>query len=256
MSKVSQFYKALWPVDTGYPLIRIGGNDDGSYLLPDVLQGVTLCLSPGVCGNYSFEKHLLDTYGIISLLCDPEDEPPADLHQYLTFDRFALSSRDATGQSTLRSWLHKYGYECRYPRILSMDIEGAEVEVLLSLSDEELLSFRIITVELHYLHLLNQVTNSYGQALHTCVNRLMRYFDVVHFKPNNNCPYILDTSLGARTMYTCVEVTLLNKICRRYQPRLVEQDKLPNFLDRSNVNCKDPVDMTAYREIVFGNLLY
>ena len=45
MSVVSDFYKKLWPVDVGVPLIRLGGTGDGAYLVPDCMSGIELCLS-------------------------------------------------------------------------------------------------------------------------------------------------------------------------------------------------------------------
>ena len=45
-------------------LIRLGNDGDGGYLVPDDLNGIEACFSPGVAGNVNFEKALaLDPTG-------------------------------------------------------------------------------------------------------------------------------------------------------------------------------------------------
>ena len=46
-------------------LQRIGSNKDGGYLIPNILKDVKYCFSPGVDDKVSFEKFLIDKYGII-----------------------------------------------------------------------------------------------------------------------------------------------------------------------------------------------
>jgi hypothetical protein len=51
-------------------LIRIGGDGDGAYLLPNVLDGLAACFSPGVADVSTFETEFPDRFGIPSYLCD------------------------------------------------------------------------------------------------------------------------------------------------------------------------------------------
>lgn len=46
----------LSPVEAGHPLVRVGDDRDGSYLLPDDLEGIAACLSPGADDRISFER--------------------------------------------------------------------------------------------------------------------------------------------------------------------------------------------------------
>jgi hypothetical protein len=59
----------LRPQDCGKDLIRIGGDGDGGYLLPDDLQGIQHCFSPGVGAVADFESHLA-SLNIRSFLAD------------------------------------------------------------------------------------------------------------------------------------------------------------------------------------------
>src|SRR4051794_14449382 len=78
-SKIRSLIRALRPMQTEHSLIRIGQGADGGYLVPDDLTGIKYCFSPGVSKLVLFEKHILQTYGIKSFLCDYSvDRPKAD----------------------------------------------------------------------------------------------------------------------------------------------------------------------------------
>ena len=47
-AEVVEVFELLKPKASKTPLIRIGGDIDGSYLVPDDLDGITACFSPGV----------------------------------------------------------------------------------------------------------------------------------------------------------------------------------------------------------------
>ena len=48
----------LRPVDAGHRLVRIGAEGDGGYLLPDDLDRISACFSPGVDRTATFENAL------------------------------------------------------------------------------------------------------------------------------------------------------------------------------------------------------
>ena len=241
--QVSQYKKTverLWPKYTGYQLIRIGSNNDGGYLVPDCIGGIKACFSPGVCHDITLEEQLLNTYGIISHLCDPSHERPSSLNECLSYEKKELRGYIHDENSmTLKDWLEKTQIEIGDPIMLSMDIEGGEYEILNLIDDDLLGSIRIMSIEFHYLHLtLNntEFTNQFEQIL----SKLERKFDVVHMKPNNHTEFML----GEKKAYTCIEVTFLNKLMRRNEPVLVE--KLPNKLDTKNIAEKMDVDYDIY----------
>jgi hypothetical protein len=69
IEEIRQLIRTLRPVDCGKPLIRIGGDGAGGYLLPDDLEGIEYCFSPGVSTVADFESHLA-TLHIKSFLAD------------------------------------------------------------------------------------------------------------------------------------------------------------------------------------------
>jgi hypothetical protein len=63
-----EIIQKLQPVETGHELIRIGCLNDGGYLIPNDLDGISVCISPGTAGEFSFERHLADKYGRFEFL--------------------------------------------------------------------------------------------------------------------------------------------------------------------------------------------
>jgi hypothetical protein len=55
--------KKLRPQKTRFDIVRIGGIDDGGYLLPDDFDDIAACFSPGVSETATFEIDLLQKKG-------------------------------------------------------------------------------------------------------------------------------------------------------------------------------------------------
>ena len=81
-----QFVERLFPQSCGKELIRIGGDGDGGYLIPDDLGGIEYCFSPGVSNKCSFEEHLANL-GIRSFLADYSVTAPPLARPEFTFDK-------------------------------------------------------------------------------------------------------------------------------------------------------------------------
>jgi len=58
-AEILDFIKILKPYSTEHELIRLGGNNDGGYLVPNDLSNIKYNLSPGVGRFFSFELDLL-----------------------------------------------------------------------------------------------------------------------------------------------------------------------------------------------------
>ena len=137
------------------PLVRIGGCEDGAYLVPDDLEGIESCFSPGVSNFKKFEDQLALEHGIGSHLCDfSSDEekfqtPLIDGMQ--TFEKKWLDVDRASNSIDLDLWVERLSRDHSNDLLLQMDIEGAEYRNLLSASKLTINRFRIIVIELHGL---------------------------------------------------------------------------------------------------------
>jgi len=179
---VLQLIRSLRPRRTGSPLIRIGGVADGGYLLPDDLEGIEYCFSPGVSDSAAFENELADRK-IHSFLADRSVAGPPITRPEFTFDRKFVGAVNNDMYMTLEAWKDKYLSGYRGDLLLQMDIEGAEYEVILSTPLSLLMSFRILIVELHWLERLFDPF-AFG-IVKACCEKLLSRFYVVHAHPNN-----------------------------------------------------------------------
>ena len=84
-SRILEAITLLKPNELGYPLIRIVAKGDGAYLIPDLLDEIKYCFSPGVGQISEFEAQIKKR-GIKSFLADYTVEGPAseDLFDFKT----------------------------------------------------------------------------------------------------------------------------------------------------------------------------
>ena len=217
--------RKLCPLDCGVDMVRIGGDSDGGYLVPNDLDGIEYCFSPGVNTCAEFESQLADR-GIKSFLADYSvDSPPVDRPEFI-FDRKFLGPFDRDNWFTLSTWKDKYLANYRGDLILQMDIEGFEYETILTTPLNLLRQFRIAVIEFHGLDRLFD-SFVFGR-LSSCFEKLLEVFNVVHIHPNNSGESIIR---GAIEIPEMMEFTFLNKSrCAMTTP--VRQ--FPHRLDRDN----------------------
>ncbi len=228
-SKVREVAKLLAPQPTPKPLIRLGGQTDGAYLIPDDLEGVGALFSPGVADSSSFEIDLANL-GIRCYLADFSVNSPPVNHPLFEFDKVWIGTETNKNISiTLADWVEQKRVE-NTDLILQMDIEGAEWSVLESLPLETLRRFRIIVLELHYLDAM--MTNNLGiQRVEAVLRKLHSEFVPVHIHANNCCGTFRYLGLEIPAV---IELTLLRK--DRFSHTSIRHPvQLPNPLDIKNV---------------------
>jgi hypothetical protein len=233
---------ALKPVKTKYPLIRVGGKNDGGYLLPDDLSGISTCFSPGVDVTASFEKDLA-CRGILSHLADASVDGAPDDFRILSFEKKFLGVVNDGDYMTLEFWVRNKAPEGDL--ILQMDIEGAEYQTIIATPLDILRRFRVIAIEIH--HVESWFNNPISwETMQDFFSKLLADFRVVHLHPNNNCPFIDADGILLPTVF---EMTLLRK------DRAIPEgycDTFPHPLDQPNVLDKPdrPLPVSMYGEAV------
>jgi hypothetical protein len=216
----------LRPQNCGKDLIRIGGNGDGGYLIPDDLEGIEYCFSPGVGAVADFESHLA-TLNIRSFLADySADSLPIERPEF-TFDRKFLSANDTEISFTLKSWRDKYLKDYTGDLLLQMDVEGFEYEVLIGTPIDFLSNFRIMVIEFHYC---DKIFDPFIYTLYkTCFEKILKHFHVAHIHPNNCCGSVRK---GGIEVPRILEFSFYNK---SRVSRTTYKHEFPHALDRDNV---------------------
>jgi len=212
-SSLRNLLKILAPKPCPFPLLRIGGQTDGAYLIPDDLTGIKGCLSPGVQNRKSFEDELCTDYGIPCHMCDYSSDIDVFSTPLIpgmqTFRKQWLEPHGIANSICLDDWINDV---CPAPEddlMLQMDIEGAEYRNLLSCSDQALHRFRIIAIELHGLHAVLR-KDFFDSDLALTLRRLDKHFVCVHTHPNNCCGEFYSQEAN-EFIPNVVEVTLLRR---------------------------------------------
>lgn len=223
--EVEAFLRGLRPVETGHALVRVGGDGDGGYLVPDDLAGIEACFSPGVANSATFELEMARR-GIPSFMADYSVEGPPEEHPMFRFEKKFLGPREDERHVTLDGWVGRCAPGTG-DLALQMDIEGAEWEVLLAASEATLRRFRVMVLELH------DVQRAWERGglmlMRAALRRLEAGFVVAHVHPNNRGGSVRRRGLDVPPL---LEVTWLrrDRLCGRGG-----WARLPHPLDRPNV---------------------
>ena len=223
----------LRPHETEHALIRLGGDSDGGYLVPDDLDGIAACFSPGVDKVATFEKDCIER-GMRTFQIDASVEHSPLVHPNNKFERKYLGIETFESTITLDDWVNT-SVQSDGDLILQMDIEGHEWLTLAHVSDVVLSRFRIIVLELHFLPLL--MHRAGDVLISPVIQRLKRKFKVVHLHVNNAHASIPGRGIEIPPY---VEVTLLRRD-RFTRAMPLESNQLPHALDRLNIPDKPAV---------------
>jgi hypothetical protein len=178
---MEDFIRRMRPFRTSHDLIRLGPDRDGGYLVPDDLEGISALFSPGVEAKSEFERECADQ-GMKVFMADKSVDSPAISHELFHFTKKHLGAYTDTETMTLDGWFEGAGSPTG-DLMLQMDIEGAEYEVLLSISEALLGRFRIVVIEMHNLHWL--WSKPYFDLASKAIDKVLKSHLCVHIHPNN-----------------------------------------------------------------------
>lgn len=182
IEKVLSLIQKLYPYQVEKDLIRLGPDGDGGYLVPDDLDGIEACFSPGVSSVSGFEQDCFNR-GMKLFLADKSVEKPMLAHKEYNFIKKFIGCSSNEDFITIDDWVKSSNIDDKSDLILQMDIEGFEYVTLINMSNELLKRFRIIVVEFHTLHKL-----WHEGFFHFASNALLKILEshtCVHIHPNN-----------------------------------------------------------------------
>lgn len=142
--KLAFFFNETRPVNTNHPPIRIRGNDDGGYLVPDDLDGFKNCFSPGVSFAAHFENELASKR-IKSFMADFSVEKLPINNDYFSLEKVFICFENQPNFKSLENWICEKVTDSVSDMILQMDIDGGEYDLLMETSCETLKRFMMLT---------------------------------------------------------------------------------------------------------------
>ncbi len=186
LEKIESLIDSLHPISCGKELIRLGPNGDGGYLVPNDLEGIAACFSPGVdkvsdfelaCYNRGMQVYLADRS-----VSKPNLPLPKDKYHFLKKHIGCFSNCNCI---TLDDWVNEYEPEPDKELLLQMDIEGCEYISIVNMSDKLLKRFRMLVVEFHFL---DELWNPrFFDLAEVTFNKVLHNHSCVHIHPNNCC---------------------------------------------------------------------
>ena len=182
INEVKQLLELLYPISCEKGLIRLGPENDGGYLVPDDLDGIEACFSPGVSSVSGFEKDCANR-NIKVFLADASVDAPAEMDELFDFIPVFIGSVNNDSYLTLDKWIDNKMPDNSMELLLQMDIERGEYEVFHSLSEKTINRFRIMVIEFHDL---DEIWNyPFFRVMSRVFKKILQTHHCVHIHPNN-----------------------------------------------------------------------
>ena len=230
INEVKQLLEMLYPINCEKGLIRLGSENDGGYLVPDDLDGIEACFSPGVSNDSRFEKDCA-TRNIKVFLADASVNTPAETDSLFDFIPMFIGSMNNNSYLTLDKWVNSKIPDTNKELLLQMDIERAEYEVFHSLSEKTINRFRVMVIEFHDL---DEMWNyPFFKVMSRVFKKILQTHHCVHIHPNNiaNKSKLNGIETVQAMEFTFYKKERINKV--RYQT------SFPHKLDKDN-SPKEP----------------
>ena len=230
INEVKQLLELLYPINCEKGLIRLGPERDGGYLVPDDLDGIEACFSPGVSNVSGFEKDCANR-NIKVFLADASVNAPTETDDLFDFIPMFIGSMNNDSYLTLDKWVNSKIPDTSKELLLQMDIERAEYEVFHSLSEKTINRFRIMVIEFHDL---DEIWNyPFFKVMSRVFKKILQTHHCVHIHPNNitNKRKLNGIETVQAMEFTFYKKERINKV--RYQT------SFPHKLDRDN-SPKEP----------------
>ena len=183
---ISNFLQSVYPVSTDRKLVRFGPNGDGGYLIPDDLNNIHACFSPGVSSVSGFEKDCAEK-GIEVYLADASVDQPADQDKHFHFLKKYIDATTHDNYISMDDWVSSSISDNKSDLLLQMDIEGYEYDAILGTSNKLMSRFRIIVAEFHDMHGLMEGSDFLRNKIIQCFKKINETHACVHIHPNNCC---------------------------------------------------------------------
>ena len=253
--ELKDFIKSLSPKAVGHDLIRIGHTADGGYLVPDDLEGIKACFSIGYGGVSVFEEMLGIDYEIKAFIADRVGnimERPLDrfikwlrrlirrrskifrFDLELDFENKFVGKENNLTTIRLEDWIQKKcSLDSTGDLILQMDIEGAELDILIDTPSDVLRKFRIMIIEFHSMAIFDL---SIFLRFKRVFDKILEDFCVVHIHPNSST---------WKFFYRGIEIPATMEFTFIRKDRVLPDNRelvFPHKLDRPNFpDCPDVI---------------
>ncbi|CAN2533114.1 hypothetical+protein [Methylocapsa aurea] len=204
----------------GYTKVRVGGENDGGYVMLDDFANISAAYSLGINNDVEWDMSIAER-GINIYQYDhtinglPKDHP--------LFHWRKVGIGEGENLSHLDKIIDDDGFSGHNNLILKCDIEGCEWLMLAQLPAKTLEQFRQITMEMHGFGHIDQA--DYANLILDAVTAITKLHRVVHVHANNNSAYCI---VGGVPIPATLEITFARIDSYDLEP---SQETFPTDLD-------------------------
>lgn len=206
--------KQLEVFQTVHPKKRIGKENDGGYVIVDLPCSYDVILSGGVADDISFETEFVKLYKVPCFAYDEQAIVPST-------PSVKILHKNINTINNLKEHFETYSNI-----FVKMDIEGGEYEWLKSISEDDMKKIKQMVIEIH------------SPIDWSCLYKLSRTHQIVHFHANNYAPLI---TVCGRDIPSVFECTYILK-----QGSVPNSDPIPSLLDQPNDKNKADICLYGY----------
>ena len=209
------------------PKRRVGGPNDGGYVMLDDLDGIGVCYSLGVGPDVSWDVEMAER-GAIVFQYDHTVELPPVVHPNFRHFKIGITHDEtlAPDMKRLDTLLRDNGHAGRDDMVLKVDIEGHEWDSLEVLDSSVFAGFQQIVAEFHGMRLLE--IESFRRRAHRLFSTIRRTHEVIHVHANNFAGMCIARGIP---IADCIELTFVNRKFHSFTPC---RECFPGNLDRPN----------------------
>ena len=203
-----------------FPKIRLGKDFDGGYIIADIPNvNYSLLIAGGICDDISFEEEFVKKYPnskCIALDGTINNLPSENENENITFIKKNIGFENSDTVTNLNDIINE-----NKDIIVKIDIEGAEIPWIKSLSDNQINKFEQLVMEFHFPFTDNEIN---------VFDKINKNHYLIHFHGNNCCGTRVHNGVVIPNVFEC---TYLHKKHFTSVPEL-NTDAIPGVLDMKN----------------------
>ncbi len=192
-------YKYICPKEVkGKKRVLMGNKRDGSYVMLDDFDNIKIAYSIGIYKYIQFDKALADK-GIDVYMYDHTIENLPYQNDKFHWKKIGLGGTSQSNIQTIEDMLKENGHSLEENMILKIDIEYAEWDSLINVSENILSQFKYILIEFHFF-------KDNLKLYYNVLKKLYKTHQVFYI----NCSDEIAT-FGNNTFCRCIEVSYIKR---------------------------------------------
>ena len=217
--------KVLTCYESPFKKIRLGKNNDGGYIISEIPNiNYSILLAGGILDDISFEEDFINKYPSVKAYAfDGTINNLPKENKNITFIKKNIGSSNNDDITNIHDII-----DSSDNIFVKIDIEGAEIDWIKSLSEQQLYKFEQIVMEYHFPFSENEVD---------VFNKINKNHYLIHFHANNCCGTRNHKGVYIPNVFEC---TYLHKKYFKDIPDL-NKTTIPSELDMKNVCSKDEI---------------